>query len=61
MDFFPRDSRTSSKQRGKRAIGVRDTEVLLSQFLRVFLPKLKAHKRFSANLKVLKVKVDVKY
>ena len=29
IGFFPRESRTSSKQRGKRAISVRATEVLL--------------------------------
>ena len=29
MGFFARDSRTSSNRRGKRAIGVRATEVLL--------------------------------
>ena len=36
IGFFPRDSRTSSNSRGKQAIGVRATEVLLS--LRNSLP-----------------------
>ena len=42
MGFFPRDSRMSSKSRGKRAISVRANEVLLYSFTAGFAEKSEA-------------------
>ena len=39
MGFVPRDPRTSSKQRGKRAISVRVIEALLYMYMEQFSQK----------------------